>query len=241
MHEQNAYNIIVKILIVDDEEPIRELISFNLGKAGFTTVCAANGIEALKIARENAIDALVLDLMLPDMSGLDVCRILKNDGKTQHIPIVMVTAKSEDSDIVTGLELGADDYVTKPFSQKVLTARIRSVLRRANAPQNKISSDEICVRNLKLNIKRHEVFVGDKQIDFSATEFAVLSLFVQNAGQVFSRRQVINAIKGDDYPVTERAVDVQVLGIRHKLEAAGASGMIETIRGVGYRMCEDDK
>lgn len=231
----------MKILIVDDEEPIRELISFNLGKAGFTTVCAANGIEALKIARENAIDALVLDLMLPDMSGLDVCRILKNDGKTQHIPIVMVTAKSEDSDIVTGLELGADDYVTKPFSQKVLTARIRSVLRRANAPQNKISSDEICVRNLKLNIKRHEVFVGDKQIDFSATEFAVLSLFVQNAGQVFSRRQVINAIKGDDYPVTERAVDVQVLGIRHKLEAAGASGMIETIRGVGYRMCEDDK
>lgn len=238
---QKLYNIFVKILIVDDEEPIRELISFNLKKEKFETLCTSNGIDALKYVRdEPPPDAIVLDLMLPDMSGLDICRILKNDSKTKNIPIIMVTAKSEDDDIVAGLELGADDYVTKPFSQKVLTARIRSVLRRCNNEKNKIPSEIIRVRDMTVDVKKHEVRVRDNNVEFSATEFAILSFFAENAGQVFSRRQIINAIKGDSYPVTERAVDVQVLGIRHKLEAAGALSMIETIRGVGYRMCEDN-
>ncbi|MFA6857997.1 MAG: response regulator transcription factor, partial [Treponema sp.] len=185
---------------------------------------------------------VILDLMLPDMSGLDVCRVLKNDTKTMAVPIIIVTAKTEDADIVAGLELGADDYVTKPFSPKVLIARIKSVLRRMEntGRQSSLTSDEIVVRGIKINPLKHEAPVADSPVDFSATEFAILIFLAQHPGQVFSRQQIINAIKGESYPVTDRAVDVQILGIRRKLDAAGAGDAIETIRGVGYRMCEDE-
>jgi two-component system phosphate regulon response regulator PhoB len=179
--------------------------------------------------------------MLPDMSGLDVCRVLKSDSSTKHIPVIMVTAKTEDSDIVTGLELGADDYVTKPFSPKVLIARITSVLRRIDDAGNSATDPEaeIRVRDLLINPTRHEVKINGNPVDFSATEFAILEFLGQHPGQVFSRLQIINAVKGDSYPVTERAIDVQILGIRRKIEEIGGRDIIETIRGVGYRMCED--
>jgi two-component system, OmpR family, alkaline phosphatase synthesis response regulator PhoP len=233
----------MKILVVDDEAPIRELIRYNLDKEGYTVVTAESGIEALRLVRSGHPGLVILDLMLPDMSGLDVCRVLKNDTKTADISIVMVTAKTEDTDIVAGLELGADDYVTKPFSPKVLVARIRSVLRRAESGGKTSSdlSDEIVVCNVRINPLKHEVVAAGAAVDFSATEFAILEFLARHPGQVFSRQQIINAIKGESYPVTERAIDVQILGIRRKLDTAGAEEMIETIRGVGYRMCENEK
>jgi len=233
----------MKILIVDDEEPIRELIRYNVEKEGYTSVTAPNGTTALNLTRSDKPDIIILDLMLPDMSGLDVCRVLKNDRTTAAIPIIMVTAKTEDSDIVTGLELGADDYVTKPFSPKVLTARIKSVLRRTEFASAECAKDplsEIEIRGIRVIPKRHEIYVNSKLEEFSATEFAILSYLMHHAGQVFSRQQLINSIKGDSYPVTERSIDVQILNIRHKIgDTADASQpVIETIRGVGYRFCD---
>ncbi|MCI1209492.1 MAG: response regulator transcription factor [Treponema sp.] len=240
----------MKILIVDDEEPIRELIKYNVEKEGFLTFQAENGTSALNLARDQKPDIIILDLMLSDMSGLDVCRVLKNDSKTTHIPIIMVTAKTEDSDIVAGLELGADDYITKPFSPKVLIARIRSVLRRiqeaakAEKDSNNINR-EIVVHNLRIIPLKHEVYVDNNLVQFSATEFAILEYLASHTGQVFSRKQIINEVNGDSYPVTERSIDVQILSIRRKIEqnlkkSTGSDSIIETIRGVGYRMKEPD-
>ena len=227
----------MKILITDDEESIRELIKYNVEKSGFETVCAENALQAVQFSRLEKPGLILLDLMLPDMSGLDVCRILKGDDSTRSIPIIMVTAKTEESDIVTGLELGADDYITKPFSTKVLLARIQSVLRRAqNQNSPAVSGDVLTAGPVSVDFPRHEILVEGKKVEFTATEFAILEHLVRHAGQVFSRQQIINAIKGSDYPVTERAIDVQILSIRHKLSDAGCKEMIETIRGVGYRM-----
>lgn len=232
----------MKILITDDEEPIRELIKYNVEKAGFETVCAENALEAVQLARTQSPSLVLLDLMLPDMSGLDVCRILKGDESTRSIPIIMVTAKTEEADIVTGLELGADDYITKPFSPKILVARIQSVLRRAESRNNQPSKTEnLKAGPLVVDVLRHEISALGQKIEFTATEFAILEHLVRHAGQVFSRQQIINAIKGSDYPVTERAIDVQILSIRHKLSDAGCPELIETIRGVGYRMYGDDE
>lgn len=232
----------MKILITDDEEPIRELIKYNVEKAGFETVCAENALQAVQLARTQSPSLVLLDLMLPDMSGLDVCRILKGDESTRSIPIIMVTAKTEEADIVTGLELGADDYITKPFSPKILVARIQSVLRRAESHSNQPSKTEnLKAGPLVVDVLRHEISALGQKIEFTATEFAILEHLVRLAGQVFSRQQIINAIKGSDYPVTERAIDVQILSIRHKLSDAGCPELIETIRGVGYRMYGDDE
>jgi two-component system, OmpR family, alkaline phosphatase synthesis response regulator PhoP len=239
----------MRILIVDDEEPIRELIRYNVEKEGFQTLVAGNGLEALNLVRSEKPDIIILDLMLPDMSGLDICRILKNDTATVVIPIIMVTAKTEDSDIVRGLELGADDYVTKPFSPKVLIARIRSVLRRGISNSGNNPAGEINTRNIRIIPLKHEVYINGGLTEFSATEFSILTYLVHHAGQVFSRQQLINAVKGDSYPVTERSVDVQILSIRRKIGDTASSvhstgndeerPVIETIRGVGYRFCEE--
>ncbi|AEE15619.1 response regulator transcription factor [Treponema brennaborense] len=240
----------MKILVVDDEMPILELVSYNLQKEGFSVVTAENGTKALQIARSEHPDLIILDLMLPDMSGFDICRILRNDKTTAVIPIVMATAKTEDTDVVSGLELGADDYVTKPFSPKVLVARVKNILRRAQEakPADTAASpfdrlQTVSRHFLVIKPEKFEVTVSGKQVQFSATEFAILLHLAQNPGRVFSRQQIINAIKGDSYPVTERSIDVQILSIRKKLsEAAGndsAQNIIETVRGVGYRMTED--
>ncbi|HNW81917.1 MAG TPA: response regulator transcription factor [bacterium] len=225
-----------KILLVEDEEDILNLMKYNLEREGFKVDGAASGEMALRIARETIPDIILLDLMLPGMDGLDVCRILKNDKNTQRIPIVMVTAKGEDSDVVTGLELGAEDYITKPFSPKVLVARIKTVLRRNNKNEETIKNPVIKIEGMEIDTIKHRVSIDDERIDLTATEFSILVYLAKRPGWVFTRTQIINSIKGDDYPVTDRSVDVQILNLRKKLGKVG--DFIETVRGVGYRFKE---
>lgn len=224
-----------KILVIDDEEDILELVKYNLAKEGYRVTGVLSGEQALTKAKEEMPDVVLLDLMLPGLDGLEVCRRLKNNPATAQIPIVMLTAKGEDADIVTGLELGADDYVTKPFSPRVLLARIRAVLRRKRLEE----SDEgavVTIHDLTINPSRHEVLVAGKPMALTATEFRILHFLARRPGWVFSRDQIISAVKGDDYPVTERSVDVQIVGLRKKLGDVG--NLIETVRGVGYRLKE---
>lgn len=222
-----------KILVIEDEHDIRELISYNLESEGYSVLKAPAGTEGLEIARSKKPGLILLDIMLPDIDGLEVCRKLKRDEKTKDIPVIMLTAKSEDSDVISGLELGAEDYITKPFSPRVLAARIRAVFRR-NSDEEATETKIIHVHDIQIDIKKHEVTVGAEAIDLSATEFAILSHLASNPGWVFSRNQIIDAVRGQNYPVTERSVDVQILGIRKKLGSQGR--FIETVRGVGYRL-----
>ena len=220
------------ILVVDDEEDILELVQYNLEKEGFRVTAVGSGEEALLVARKELPKLIVLDLMLPGVSGLDVCRLLKSDEPTRAIPIIMLTAKGEDADIVSGLELGADDYITKPFSPRVLVARIRAALRRLQqkAPEK---NSIITVGDLMMNVDAFRVTVKGEELTLTASEFHILHFLMSRRGWVFSRSQIINAVKGDDYPVTDRSVDVQIVGLRKKLGKAGA--FIETVRGIGYR------
>lgn len=224
------------ILVVDDEEDILELVRYNLQREGYQVAAAASGEKALKLARQQAPDLIVLDLMLPGMDGLDVARQLKNDARCRQIPIVMLSAKGEEADVVTGLELGAEDYVTKPFSPRILLARIKAVLRRRGAPAAEEEAP-IEIHELAIHPGRREVRVADVPVDLTYTEFQVLLCLARRPGWVFTRAQIVDAVRGDNYPVTDRSVDVQVVGLRKKLAAAGR--YIETVRGVGYRFRED--
>ena len=222
-----------KILVIEDEHDIRELISYNLENEGYDIIKSASGSEGIEQARKKLPNLILLDIMLPDIDGLEVCRKLKRDESTKDIPIIMLTAKSEDSDVISGLELGAADYITKPFSPRVLIARLRSVLRR-NTDADENDKSIISVHDIRIDIKKHEVTVAGEIVNLSATEFAILSHLASNPGWVFSRNQIIDAVRGQNYPVTERSVDVQILGIRKKLESQGR--YVETVRGVGYRI-----
>ncbi|MGD9720017.1 MAG: response regulator [Pirellulales bacterium] len=224
-----------RILVVDDEEDLLELIRYNLGKEGYQVRCVATGEIALREVRAQLPDLILLDLMLPAVDGLSVCRILKGDPATQHIPVIMVTAKTEEADIVTGLELGADDYITKPFSPRVLLARVRAILRR-KLVQSLEDPSTIQVHDLVIHPGRHEVLLGGRPVDLTFTEFRLLQFLARKPGWAFSRNQIVDAVKGEDYPVTERSVDVQVAGLRKKLGNYGS--YIETVRGVGYRFKE---
>jgi two-component system alkaline phosphatase synthesis response regulator PhoP len=225
------------ILVVDDEQDILELIGYNLQKEGYQVTCVTSGEEAITRAQERHPDLIILDLMLPGLDGLEVCRHLKQQEETRAIPILMLTAKGEESDIIIGLELGADDYMTKPFSPKILVARIRAVLRRGRVKTAGLNKEiRINIHDIIIDTARHEVFSEGKSVSLSATEFDILILFSRNAGWVFTRNQIIDAVKGNDYFVTERAVDVQIFGLRKKLGSQGK--YIQTIRGVGYRMKE---
>lgn len=221
-----------RILVVDDEEDIRELVRFNLSREGYDVICVATGEEGLTAAKDSVPDLIVLDLMLPGVDGLDVCKILKADLKTRHIPIVMLTAKGEEADIVTGLELGADDYVTKPFSPRVLTARIKGAFRRHSRTVPDADA-VITIDGLVINPGRHEVTLGGQSIELTHTEFKILHLFARQPGYVFTRYKIVDEVHGEDYPVTDRSVDVQIVGLRKKLGEFGK--FIETVRGVGYR------
>jgi two-component system alkaline phosphatase synthesis response regulator PhoP len=223
------------ILVVEDEGDILELIHYNLAKEGYQVIVASSGEEALTATASKVPNLIVLDLMLPGVNGLDVCKILKHDQKTQHIPIIMLTARGEEADIVAGLELGADDYITKPFSPKVLIARIRAVLRRKTIVSREETAT-IKLHDLVIHPGRHEVLVGEKLIELTFTEFNILLFLARKPGWVFTRYQIVDAVHGDDYPVTERSVDFQIVGLRKKLGAAGS--YIETVRGVGYRFKE---
>jgi len=224
-----------KILVVDDEEDILELVRYNLAREGYQISAVTSGEEALKAARSEMPDLIVLDLMLPGVDGLDVAKLLKNDPKTMNIPIVMLTAKGEEADVVTGLELGADDYVAKPFSPRVLVARVKAVLRR-KGKQEVEDNAVIKLHDLVIHPGRHEVLANDEPVGLTSTEFRVLYFLARRPGWVFTRSQIVDAVHGEDYPVTDRSVDVQVVGLRKKLGSCG--DYIETVRGVGYRFKE---
>jgi two-component system alkaline phosphatase synthesis response regulator PhoP len=222
------------ILVVEDEEDILALIHYNLTREGFRATCATSGEEALKIIRQDPPDLIILDLMLPGMDGLEVCRRLKSENQGKELAVIMVTAKGEEADVVTGLELGADDYVTKPFSPRILIARVRTVLRRKEAPPDETGETEVLhIDDLVIHPGRNEVLVAGTLVDLTFTEFRVLHFLASRPGWVFTRYQIVNAVRGDDYSVTDRAVDVQIVGLRKKLGPYGK--YIETVRGVGYR------
>ena len=223
------------ILVVDDEEDILELVRYNLDREGYAVACATTGEKALKMAASEKVDLIILDLMLPGIDGLEVARRLKRNDATKELPIVMLTAKGEEADVVTGLELGADDYVTKPFSPRILMARMKAVIRRRSGI-GEPESEVLTIRDLSIHTGRRHVTANGKSLDLTYTEFQVLYFLARRPGWVFTRSQIVDAVRGDDYPVTDRSVDVQIVGLRKKLGPLGR--YIETVRGVGYRFIE---
>lgn len=222
------------ILVIEDEEDLLALVHFNLSRAGYRVSCAQSGEEGLNLAGPDT-DLILLDLMLPGVDGLQVCRRLRDDDRTAKIPIVMMTARGEEEDVVRGLELGADDYVTKPFSLKVLLARVAAVLRRRSEDA---ADDVLTLRHGELEIHpgRNEVRVAGEPVALTFTEFRVLNVLAARPGWVFTRDQIVSAVRGEGYAVTDRAVDVQIVGLRRKLGNCGR--LIETVRGVGYRFSD---
>jgi two-component system phosphate regulon response regulator PhoB len=224
-----------RIFIVEDEEEIHELIRYNLTKEGFSVAGTDSGESALREIARDPPDLVVLDLMLPGVDGMEVCRTLKRESTTRDIPIIILTAKSEETDVVAGLELGADDYITKPFSPRVLTARVRAALRRTSTAKE---TEDAVIRthNMVIHPGRHEVLVDDEPVNLTPTEFRVLQTLANRPGWVFTRKQIADAVHGGELIVTERSVDVHIVGLRKKL--GDASQWIETVRGVGYRFKE---
>lgn len=221
-----------KILVVDDEIDICELIELNLRSYGFEDIKLANdGKTALQITQNWHPDLILLDLMLPEIDGMEVCRILKSQDDTKEIPIIMLTAKGSEFDIVNGFECGADDYVTKPYSNKVLIARIKAQLR------NSVNQENLSYKDLILNLISHTVKLGSDEIDLTYSEFEILQAFIKHVGRVYTRSELISMLRGDDgFDITERAIDVQIVNLRKKLGEFGDN--IETVRGVGYKLKE---
>ncbi len=227
--------VMPKILVVDDEPDAVELISFNLKAAGFEVVTAADGAEALKSARLHAPDLILLDVMLPEVDGLEVCKLLRRDPATAPIPVIMLTAKAAEIDRVLGLELGADDYVTKPFSPRELVLRVRKLVERRQMPEQK--ADHFTIGDLSLDIPRHLVTVAGKRVDLTATEFKLLTTLMQRRGRVQSRDQLLQDVWQYDNVIDTRTVDTHMRRLREKL--GRASRYLDTVRGVGYRFAED--
>ena len=220
------------ILIIEDEPDISELIEYNLTQSGYSIIVSNNGEKGIEVARKRLPDLILLDLMLPGIHGIDVCRILKSDKDTSDLSIIMLSALGQEEDIVKGLETGADDYVTKPFSFPVLEARIKSVLRRVkneNSDNSNVSNSGVVISSRKREVQ----IDGAKIEDLTFTEFQILYLLASHPGWVFTRYQIIDKIRGDNYPVTDRSVDFQIVGLRKKMGEKGK--LINTIRGVGYR------
>lgn len=229
------------VLIVEDDEHIQQLVGYNLIKAGFLVEYGDSGEQALEKIKNQTPDLILLDLMLPGMDGKELCRIIRTDSKLTDLPIIMLTAKGEESDIITGLDLGADDYITKPFSPKILISRVKAVLRRKakkSAPQAHDSSGVIKIYDLVIDPGRYEVKIAGESVRLTPTEFGILKFLAKRPGWVFSRQQIIDAVRGYDYLVTPRTIDVQMFSLRKKLGAAGMQ--IETVRGIGYRFNDPD-
>ena len=226
-----------KILIVEDERDIVELLRYNLRQENFKVDTVRNGADALQRAVDKPPDLILLDLMLPEVDGLIVCRLLKNDPRTKNIPIVMLTAKDEESDRVAGLELGADDYITKPFSPREVVLRINAVLRRLNASNQSEEENQIETHGVIIDLNRHQVLTEKRAIDLTATEFKLITLFARSPGRVFSRDILMDAIWGQEYYGIDRTIDTHVSRLRHKLGNLGTQ--IETVYGVGYRLKEE--
>ncbi len=226
-----------KILIADDEPDVLQLVSMNLKNAGFNVLKAEDGMSALTQARETLPALIVLDLMLPEMSGLEVCKVLKKENATAHIPIIMLTAKAEEVDRIVGLELGADDYLTKPFSPRELVLRVKSVMRRANGANE--SSDHLALGEIKIDRARYEISIAGKPVDFTATEFKLLTLLIERRGRVQSRDTLLNDVWGYESVIDTRTVDTHIRRLREKL--GKSADCIETIRGFGYRIADHGK
>ncbi len=221
-----------RILVVDDEPDLLELVSFNLSKHGYDVQCVTSGEAALDAVRKDPPDALVLDLMLPGVDGLEVCRQIKGDSGTRAIPILMLTARGEERDMVAGLEQGADDYIAKPFSPRVLVARVKAVLRRK--PSEPADATAVLkIAGLSIHPGRREVTVDGQPVQLTFTEFGILHFLARRPGWVFTRSQIVDGVQGQDVAVTDRSVDVHIVALRRKLGAIGE--LVETVRGVGYR------
>lgn len=223
------------ILVIDDEKDLTELVRYNLEKEGFDVIGTPDGESGLEVAHAHRPDLVLLDLMLPGMDGLEVCRRLRAESRTSRVPVIMLTARASEADRVVGLEFGADDYLVKPFSPRELAARIKAVLRRCVAAA--ADPEEVLQRgDLTLDCGRHEVRHGDRKVDLTAAEFRVLQFLMTRPGRVFSRSEIIDAALGKEDAVLDRTVDVHVTAIRRKLGAAG--DRVETVRSVGYRFRE---
>ena len=221
------------VLVIEDEPDIRELIEFNLKKYDYNVLLANNGEKGLNDARSYEPDLILLDLMLPGIQGIDVCRVIKSDENIKSIPIIILSALGQEEDIVLGLEAGADDYVSKPFSLDVLNARIKTVLRRYSNKDDDDRNRILLIQNIKINPRTREVVIDGKLVSLTYTEFQILHLLMAHPGWVFTRYQIIDKIRGENYPVTDRSIDFQIVGLRKKM--LGKGNLIETIRGVGYR------
>ncbi len=223
-------------MIIEDEEDILELVKYNLEKEGYEVEGFSNAEAAHDKIKKQVPNLFILDLMLPGMDGLEFCKLLRNNEGTSTVPIIMLTAKGDEADIVTGLELGADDYVPKPFSVRVLIARIRAIFRRSR--REPLEDDQEIVKrgDLSMDIGRRQAVVKGRPVDLTFSEFQILHFLAKRPGWVFTRYQIINAVHGEDYPVTDRSVDVQIVSLRKKLGSCG--DYVETVRGVGYRFKE---
>lgn len=226
-----------RILVVEDDEDIQQLVTYNLIRKNYRVSCAVTGKQALDMINEKKFDLILLDLMLPGFDGLEVCKAVRNDPATKDIPIIMVTAKGEEADIVKGLEVGADDYITKPFSPKVLLARVKTILRRRSEKEKTPKTQEkIQIYEIVIDSEKYEVSVNGQPIILTVSEFNILRFLASHPGRVYTRQQVIDEIRGYDHIITTRAVDVHVFGLRKKLGKAGK--YIETVRGIGYKFFE---
>src|SRR5205807_1261424 len=222
-----------RILIIEDERALTKVLAYNLEREGYEPVVAHDGQEGLRKAQTQPTDLVILDLMLPGLGGLDVCRELRAGEKTRNIPIIIITARSEETDEVIGLSMGADDYVTKPFSNKVLLQRMKAILRRSEtAKENTDVTEHLGV---KVDRMRHQATVEEKRLDLTPTEFRLLEALIRQPGRAFSRHQLMDAAIGDGSIVLERTIDVHIKTLRRKL---GDADLIETVRGVGYRFRE---
>lgn len=227
-----------KILIVEDEANIRQLVKYNLEKDGYLVLEAADGLQGLKLAKAEKPELLLLDLMLPQMDGLEVCRNLKGNPATSALPIIMLTAKSEEIDKVIGLELGADDYMTKPFSPRELLARVKAVLRRSQKEAS--LPGELAIGRLRFNFSRYEVFMGSHKLELTPKEYELLKMLATNLGKVFSREQLLEKVWGYEYFGDTRTVDVHIRHLRAKMETDPETAeRIETVRGFGYRLRDE--
>jgi len=225
-----------RILIIEDDPEIQEMLKFAFVREGWKLIMVSTGEEGLKKLQNKDADCIILDIMLPGMDGLKTLKKIRENKNLQTLPVILCTARGEEADIITGLELGADDYVVKPYSPRVLAARIRAALRRKETSLSQVEGSHknfFQYGKISLDIDRHTVLLGEKHLDLFPTEFAILVQFMSNPDIVFSRQKLITAIRGNDYPVTDRSIDVQIMGLRKKLGDQGE--MIETIRGIGYR------
>jgi two-component system phosphate regulon response regulator PhoB len=223
--------------VVEDDEDIQQLVTYNLVRKNYRVSCAMEGRQALDLVRVNNFDLILLDLMLPGFDGLEICKLLRKDPASRDIPIIIVTARGEETDVVKGLECGADDYMTKPFSPNVLLARIKTILRRRSEEQKESArKDLLQIYEITIDLDRHEVMVEEEPVTLTVSEFNILRFLAAHPGRVYTRQQIIDNIRGYDHFITSRTVDVHVFGLRKKLGVAGR--YIETIRGIGYRFLE---